>query len=46
MQNHHSIAYDLSCFDYQYEDEIKGACSRGDIKNFVQLVMMAGKMEK
>jgi hypothetical protein len=41
-----SIAYDLSCFTYQYEDETEGACTRKDIKNFIQLVMMAGKMEK
>ena len=41
-----SIAYDLSCFNYQYEDDTGGACSRKDIKNFIQLVMMAGKMEK
>ena len=40
-----SIAYDLSCFNYQYEDDI-GGTSRKDIKNFIQLVMMAGKMEK
>jgi hypothetical protein len=39
-----SVAYDLSCFDNQYQDELQGTCGRKDIKNFIQLVMMAGKM--
>lgn len=37
---------DLSCFNYPYQDEAGGTCGRKDIKNFIQLVMMAGKMEK
>jgi hypothetical protein len=41
-----SIANDLSCFNYQYNDEVQGSWGRKDIKNFIQLVMMAGKMEK
>lgn len=41
-----SVAKDLSVFDYNYEDETRGSCSRGDMKNFIQLVMMGGKMEK
>jgi hypothetical protein len=40
------VAKDLSVFDYNYEDETRGSCSRGDMKNFIQLVMMGGKMEK
>jgi hypothetical protein len=39
-----SIANDLSCFNYQYNDEVQGSWGRKDIKNFIQLVMMAGKM--
>jgi len=41
-----SIASDLTCFNYIYEDETFGGCSRKDVKNFIQLIMMAGKMEK
>ncbi len=41
-----SIAADLSCFNTQYKDQLQGKCGRKDIKNFIQLVMMAGKMEK
>ena len=44
--NKQSMASDLSHFNYQYTDLVAGVPSRTDIKNFMQLVMMAGKMEK
>ena len=40
------MTYDLSCFNSRFEDEAFSSCNRADIKNFIQLVMMAGKMEK
>ena len=47
MNYYDSFASDFSCFDSKFEKSLYvSKPSKEDVKNFIQLVMMAGKMEK
>lgn len=39
-----SVINDFSCFDSQNLDKSQNKAQRIDIKNFIELVVMAGKM--